>query len=145
MNGVTGILELESTFVLHNMSSRPRTPVRRRVDPVHQTWSVIRWTRPFGALETSKRDELDRFWSETGLTGAAFMYTPTPEISALKPVECTSEMLTLNIVLRLRGPLLLATSPLLLDGSHLDRVEYATDDQRIFDLVVLANREGTHE
>jgi hypothetical protein len=118
------------------MSARPRTAVTRHVPPLTESWVhfVPPQSPPVGIVDLAG---LDRWWATTGLRGAVLLHVADDDLRChveLKP--CDLPELTLNVLLRSRGPLLLADMPLLdvYDGAA---TGLATDDQR---LVVLTGR-----
>ena len=118
--------------LLHNMSARPTTEVTRTVPPLRAAWVWFRW-RAAPALDAASCRELDAYWSACGFRGAALVHPLTAELrQALGSVaRCGNELLTSNVLLRLRGSLLLASMPLLDSTEGLARLSVATDDPRL--------------
>lgn len=123
--------------LLHNMSARPRTEIRRQVGCVRQPWVGFCWAGPTPSLDSDRRARLDRWWRETGITGAVIVH-PLRSIALprmVAPQLCAEPVLLLNVLLRTRGNLLLASMPLLDDPAALNIPGIATEDPRMVALV----------
>jgi hypothetical protein len=120
--------------VLENMSARPRTPIVRNIPALRPDWTVFTvdlTELTSGQLKVSGAlaAELDERWAKLGFTGAALLRPLGPlEAAGVHPLPCPDRLLTLNILLRARGRLLLEGTPLLesLRGDEL--VAVASDD-----------------
>ena len=140
--------------LLHNMSSRPRTPVTIRIDPIDARLAsfsldgmasalsrlVHRRTRatqlPTLAAFVCQGDvaglaeQLDQAWARLGLRGAVLLYAgAAPPRFAPVPL-CRDPLLVLNVLARARGNVLLPDAPLVLQPRALDR-RVLTDDPRL--------------
>ena len=122
---------------LHNMSARPRTVVTRTVPLLRTPWVAFAGPRKPPSLEAPDLARLDARWRLTGLTGAALLHRFNGDLTEhVTPLICGDEDLTLNVLLRARGNLLLAAMPLLDDPAAVVRVRLATDDPRLVALAV---------
>src|SRR5262245_17676865 len=122
--------EQGSPRLLHNMSSRPRTLVSACLgSPGH---APVRFRLDGRALidHESLSAQLDEAWREAGLRGAVHVYSfpPAAVREGMKVVQA-NRLLSINVLGRVRGGLLLPGAPLALDFDLLDR-ELATDDPR---------------
>jgi len=129
---------LEQTFehlsagMLANMSARPRTEVLRRVPIVRNTWHSFSDTALPAALTAKQRNELDAYWASLALTGMVLVLPATPSrLAATAPKPCAAEKLLLNVILRTRGNLLLAETPLLAEIPRPSGAVWLIDDPRI--------------
>jgi hypothetical protein len=145
-----------SPGLLHNMSSRPRTPVKIRVDPIDRplasfsldnmgpelTRIVGRRTRATQrqtlaqfvgqADEPRLTERLDTAWAPLALRGAMLLYAGISTPCSI--VRCRDPLLVLNVLARARGNVLLPDAPLVLQPRSLDRC-VVTDDPRLTALV----------
>lgn len=124
--------------LLHNMSARPRTTVTCTVRPLRSQWVSFGWSAP-PVLDDSLRAALDDLWAVSGFSGAALVFALTTElraeISAAGSIHrCSDRLLTCNVLLRVRGTLLLADMPLLGSAEWVGRRTVATDDPRLLRL-----------
>jgi hypothetical protein len=104
--------------LLGNMSSRPRTDIQRVVPPVLRTWVLftraeLRRGRDPGVLSATVLARLDRRWRELGLTGASVVSRRGIAVPGVTPLVCRERDLILNVLLRVRGDLLVHRMPLL--------------------------------
>lgn len=119
------------TGLLHNMSARPRTEVRRTIAASGGEWTT------FGPLKrlnitADDRVRLDRHWADLHLTGAALIIPAgTLADAGVTPRRCRDRDLELNVLLRTRGNLLLFTMGLVEETYDVLGREYATDDPRL--------------
>jgi hypothetical protein len=144
--------------LLHNMSSRPRTEVQLRVEPIDSKLGTFclddlgselnrivqgrtRATRPDTlAAFVCRADvarlsaQLDHAWALLALRGAVLLYTSAPAASSRATTRSRDPLLVLNVLARARGNLLLPDAPLVLQPRALDR-RVATDDPRLTSLV----------
>ena len=124
-----------SEALLHNMSARPRTPVTYLVPVLRRPWVSFSWTGRRPTLEARQLATLDDHWSGTGLRGAVIVHPMSAFLAErVRPHACTDRDLTLNVLLRTRGDLLLAAMPLLDDPAVLAGRGVATDDPRLIAL-----------
>ena len=140
--------------LLHNMSSRPRTPVMIRVDPIDTRLAsfslddmapalsriVQRRTRATqrqtlatfvcrnGAARLAER--LNHEWALLALRGAVLLYAGVSDPRSVAVTPCRDPLLVLNVLARARGDLLLPDAPLVLQSRALDR-RVVTDDPRL--------------
>lgn len=121
-----------SDGLLHNMSARPRTPVTYLVPALRRPWVSFSWRGRRPVLDARRLATLDEHWAGTGLRGAVIVH-PMSEYLAerVRPHACTDRELTLNVLLRTRGDLLLAAMPLVDDPAALTKRIVATDDPRL--------------
>jgi hypothetical protein len=122
---------------LSNMSSRPRTMITRRISPVGTDWvefSLEHVGVNIASLEldNSLLERLEVSWQQLGLTGATLL-RPAEALrtAGARPALCLDADLTLNVILRARGRLLLAVSPLIDDLYGETVTSVATDDPRL--------------
>lgn len=132
----TGIIEQTFEYLpvdmLANMSARPRTEVLRRVPVVRSTWRSFSDSAVPAALTATQRSELDAYWVSLSLTGMVLVLAATPSrVAATAPKPCVEEKLLLNVVLRTRGNLLLAETPLLAEIPRPTGTVWLIDDPRI--------------
>lgn len=76
------------------------------------------------------RTQLDDAWQAEALRGCALLSTEKPPLEAwpgAKVVRAVDPLLTLNVLGRSRGGMLLASAPLVLDLDHLDRAVWSED------------------
>ena len=121
---------------LANMSARPRTTVTRRVPALRELW-VHFLPLTAAAVGADELARLDTWWVAAGLRGAMLLHAVDGDLCRHVRLErCDTPELTLNVLLRARGSLLLADMPLLdvYDGAQ---PGFASDDPR---LVALAGR-----
>ena len=144
--------------LLHNMSSRPRTPVAIHVEPIDEyltSFSLEGLTAALnrvvpGRTRATLRLSLAEFvckgdvaelstilehaWDPLGLRGAVLLYAG-PSGVCYPPVQpCRDPLIVLNVLARARGNVLLPDAPLVLQPRSLDRC-VMTDDPRLADLV----------
>lgn len=118
--------------VLANMSSRPRTEVLRRVPALRSVWRSFSDTFLPATLSDAERQDLDAYWESLGLTGMILALPATPaRLAGTNSKPCTDTKLLLNVVLRTRGNLLLAETPLLAELPARVGVAWLIDDPRI--------------
>ena len=145
--------------LLHNMSSRPRTEVTLRVEPIDArlgSFSLDGMGRQLsrivqGRTRATQRDRLatfvcrnddvaglaerlDRAWALLALRGAVLLYPSVSGVHADGATHCRDPFLVLNVLARARGNLLLSDAPLVLERRALDR-RVVTDDPRLTSLV----------
>lgn len=126
--------ENSRTGVLENMSARPRTPIVRNIPALRTGWTVftIDLSELTGGHLQVPRElaaKLDARWAELGFTGAALLRPIGPlEAAGVHPLPCPDRLLTLNILLRARGRLLLEGTPLLESLRDDELVAVASDD-----------------
>jgi len=119
MRGASGAeSERPGATLLGNMSSRPRTDISRSVPTVQRTWVLFdlqqyRAGDDPGVLDAAELARLDRRWSELGLTGATVVIRSRVAVLDVRPLVCRDEDLILNVLLRVRGNLLIHRMPLL--------------------------------
>jgi hypothetical protein len=106
------------TELLGNMSARPRSSITRTVPLVQRTWVLfdmnqLPFARDPGVLDDDRLARLDRRWSELGLTGATVVIRSRITVPDVAPLVCRDEDLILNVLLRVRGDLLIHRMPLL--------------------------------
>jgi hypothetical protein len=108
--------------LLGNMSSRPRTEIRRDVPAVQQGWVLFDLTDVWRAYTSETQPDvltpeqlarLDARWQTLGLRGATLVIRSRVAPLGLEPLVCRDEELTLNVLLRVRGNLLVHGMPLL--------------------------------
>lgn len=144
MSGALVTAEEPGTALLENMSSRPRTDITRVVPLVQQRWVLFhRWGhRSVDGPEVFDADvleRLDRRWGELGLTGATVVRRGRANTGRLMPLICEDEDLVLNVLLRVRGNLLIHRMPLL-DRYDPDEGEAVLcPDPRLFAIVSAAD------
>jgi len=145
-----------SLGVLHNMSSRPRTPVKIRVDPIDRPLASFSLDNMGSELTgivrgrtratqrkslaqfvcqgdvPSLAERLDAAWEPLALRGAVLLYAGISTPCLI--VRCRDPLLVLNVLARARGNVLLPDAPLVLQPRSLDRC-VVTDDPRLTALV----------
>jgi hypothetical protein len=115
-----------------NMSARPRTPVSYLVPRLRDEWVSFSWQTEPPQLDEETLSELQQQWDTMAFTGAAIMHHLDADLrSWVRPSECTDRSLTLNVLLRVRGGLLLGEMPPLDDGDAVIGATVATDDPRL--------------
>lgn len=126
--------------VLHNMSTRPRTPVTIEIRPVDPA-GVARFRLPeqvslTAAVAETSEAALDAAWAAYGLTGAALVFPWSARHAVVyeKALTATDRVLLLNVLARARTAVLLGRAPVLLDPEYLRR-DLASDDPRLVALV----------
>lgn len=118
--------------ILANMSARPRTEVLRRVPAVRGAWRSFSDTALPATLTRRQRDDLDAYWASLAITGMVLVLPATPSrLAATTPKPCAEEKLLLNVILRTRGNLLLAETPLLAEIPRPSGAVWLIDDPRI--------------
>lgn len=118
--------------LLHNMSARPRTTIVRTVPRLRTPWTRFIWPGRPPRLSEQALDRLQNWWVRTGFTGAAIV-VPTGGLDG-KPSNCQNEPLTLNVLLRVRTRVLIASMDLVDDPDMLRGSGYATEDPRLVEL-----------
>ena len=122
---------------LANMSARPRTTVVRLVPVLRQPWIHFMAPLPAPVLDAEALGGLDAWWASTGLRGAILLHSVDRALAREVPLEpCQASDLTLNVLLRRRGSLLLADMPLV-EAFDDETAGVASDDPR---LVTLAGK-----
>lgn len=126
------------------MGGPPRTLVKAVFAPL--TGALARFalstvSRPALALleQPDARDVLDAAWQAEGLGGCALLAMEALPLDAwpgLRVVRAFDPVITLNVLGRSRGGMLIASAPLVLDLDHLDRAVFSEDPR----LVSLAAR-----
>lgn len=110
----------------------------RTVPALRQPWVAFRWLVDPPTLDAATLARLDEAWAGLGLTGAVLVHPVTDNLAGLVRLHaCHDDDLTLNVLLRARGGLVLAAMPLLDDPAALDGLHLATDDPRLTALVVV--------
>jgi len=125
--------------LLRNMSARPRTPIRREIPAIGvpalgNRWLLLRPRRPGKPVSLKAKDvgRLEQQWQQLGLTGAVLLHPATvARQPGVETIVCADADLTLNVLLRARGRLLLAGSPLIVDTYGQPVGEFACDDPRL--------------
>lgn len=133
--------------VLGNMSSRPRTEIRRVVPSVQRGWVLFALNRDRSASEFVPPEltpellaRLDERWRALGLTGATIVERTRYGAAGIDPVTCIDDELTLNVLLRVREGLLIHAMPLITSTDELGHATVVCADERLRDAVVIANR-----
>jgi hypothetical protein len=121
-----------SPQLLHNMSSRPTTMTATVLRCPGR--ALVRFRLDDGSLLASLdslQAELDEGWRRAGLRGAMHVYAFPPQATrkGLKVVKAGA-LLSINVLGRARGGLLLPGAALALDTDVLHRV-LASDDARL--------------
>jgi hypothetical protein len=115
-----------------NMSARPRTPVNYLVPTLRRTWVSFSWETSSPVLDQDTLTGLQQHWESLAFAGAAIVHHLDENLNSLvRPHECTDRTLTLNVLLRVRGGLLLGEMPPLDDGDAVIGAAVATDDPRL--------------
>ncbi|MEO8698303.1 MAG: hypothetical protein ABI658_32720 [Acidimicrobiales bacterium] len=131
------LTESPSSRLLHNMSARPRTAVTRTVAPTRGDWAAFKWSAAPPTLDPHQRRALDVWWERFALRGAALVYARSGmATSTVRVTVCRNDELTLNVLLRSRGSLLIAEMPLLDHPDALRGIELLTDDLRLMKAVL---------
>jgi len=126
------------------MGGPPRTVVKLVLAPftgmlARFELSTVRRSALVLLARPDARALLDEAWQAEGLSGCALLTTEEPaldELPGLTVVRACDPVLTLNVLGRSRGGLLVASAPLVLDLDHVDRVVFSEDAR----LVTLAGR-----
>jgi hypothetical protein len=114
------------------MSARPRTDVSRTIPVLRNRWILFAGPTKPPRLDVDVLARLDEQWRSIGMTGAALLHPVTGDLTQhVVPAACRDRRLTLNVLLRARGSLLLAAMPLLDDPDAVVGVRMATDDPRL--------------
>lgn len=122
---------------LQNMSARPRTEVMRRVPSLFESWVVFSDATVDRALRGPERAAAEAYWSTLSLTGAVLLHAHTQDLALLtKPKPCKNTLLEYNVVLRARGLLLLAESPMMEELYHPQGNLFLCADPRIVRLAL---------
>jgi hypothetical protein len=135
--------------LLGNMSSRPRTEIRRDVPAVQQGWVLFDLTLVWDAYRAGTEPDvltreqlarLDARWQALGLSGATLVIRSRRAQLGIEPVVCLDEELTLNVLLRVRGNLLIHGMPLLDRADPLTSNALLCPDRRLHDHVLTITR-----
>src|SRR6478672_5289620 len=96
------------TRLLHNMSSRPRTPVRACLRSQGTRLVKFHLKDPTDLDPTTLPTQLDEVWREAGLRGAVLLYAlpPAPARRGQKVLKA-DRLVSINVLGRARGGLLL--------------------------------------
>lgn len=122
----------DGSAVLANMSARPRTEVLRRVPALRSVWRSFSDTLLPRTLSDAERHALDVYWKSLGITGMILALPATPaRLAGVNSKPCTDTKLLLNVILRTRGNLLLAETPLLAKLPARVGAAWLIDDSRI--------------
>jgi hypothetical protein len=151
--------------LLHNMSTRPRTPVTIQIDPIDSRLAsfsldgmapelsrlVHRRTRAtqLPTLSTfvcsgdvaGLVEMLNAAWARLAFRGAVLLYAGVAPSRYVRAARCRDPLLVLNVLARARGNVLLPDAPLVLRPRALDR-RVVTDDPRLTSHVRLDRGEG---
>jgi len=127
--------------VLGNMSSRPRTDIQRDVPDVHGTWVLFDLNDHHsgdgsGVLDPATLARLDQRWDALGLTGATVVIPSRVAVRLEDHLVCLDEDLILNVVLRVRGNLLIHRMPLLDQQDVSSSRAVLCPDRRLHDIVL---------
>jgi hypothetical protein len=124
-----------------NMSARPRTPVTYLVPTLRSRWVSFSWDSDAPVIDQAALADLERHWDALCFTGAAIMHPLDIYLNdRARPRKCRDRRLTLNVLLRVRGGLLLADMPPLDDGDAVIDTAVATDDPRLVRYAGTADR-----
>jgi hypothetical protein len=139
VEGVAGDLTETSTSsgvgVLGNMSARPRTSIERTVPATRRDWVAFGPVTRRVRLDRALFERLDTAWEALGFTGAFMLHlSSTVEREGLRVTTCRDEILTLNVLLRTRGTLLLAKTPAVEETYELEGLTLLTDDPRLLEV-----------
>ena len=127
------VTDRSPTRPLGNMSARPRTTVVRLVPVLRRPWIHFVAPVPAPTLDAEALGLLDAWWASTGLRGAILLHPVDRALAREVPLEpCQTPNLTLNVLLRRRGSLLLADMPLV--EAFDDGAGVASDDPRLVTL-----------
>lgn len=135
--------------LLGNMSSRPRTEIRRDVPAVQQGWVLFDLKHVWDAypagtepdvLTPEQLARLDARWQALGMRGATLVIRSRRAQLGFEPVVCLDEELTLNVLLRVRGNLLIHGMPLLDRRDPLTSNALLCSDRRLHDHVLTIKR-----
>ena len=133
------ILSVEKTSgeaLLQNMSARPRTSVTRTVPATRMSWVAFGPVHHIPRLTATLRRKLDEEWRSLALTGAFIVHLISAiRCDGLHIVTCSDDHLILNVLLRTRGSLLLAGTPLLSETGGLANSTILCDDPRLVEVV----------
>jgi hypothetical protein len=115
-----------------NMSARPRTPVTYLVPRLREQWVSFSWQTTSPVLDADTLADLQQQWDAIAFTGAAIVHRLDDDLAhRVRPRECADRDLALNVLLRVRGGLLLGEMPPLDDGDAVVGAAVATDDPRL--------------
>ena len=118
--------------LLANMSARPRTSIERSVPPARREWIAFGPIGKLPRLDAAFLQRLDEHWEARGFTGAFLMHLSSAvNREGIHATNCRDDLLTLNVLLRTRGTLLLAKAPLIRETCGLDGLTLLTDDPRL--------------
>jgi hypothetical protein len=134
------------TGLLENMSSRPRTQIRRDVPPVRQGWvlfdlNLLSTGAEPDVILPEERARLEARWHALGLTGATLAHRSRVAPPDLEPLPCRDDELILNVLLRVRGNLLIYGMPMLDIRDPTASSALICADERLHAIVVAANTE----
>lgn len=114
------------------MRPQPRTPVTYFVPKLRAEWVSFAWDASRPQLNDVALRHLDDVWDRSGFTGAAVVHPMDDDLRGrVRPKPCHDRWLTLNVLLRVRGHLLLSEMPPLDDGAAVAGVAVTTDDPRL--------------
>ena len=122
--------------LLHNMSSRPGTRINAFLRPPGGKLAVFSAEPADRKLLLSKagREQVEAAWREIGLRGAAAVFDFPSSSSATVSAFAADRLLSLNVLGRTRGSLLLPGTPLAREAALLGRT-LVSDDPRLVALV----------
>jgi hypothetical protein len=126
------------------MGGPPRTQVKAVLAPlsgVLARFALSSVRRQALALlqGSDARDLLEEAWQAETFSGCALLTTDPPPLDewpGLQVVRAFDARVTLNVLGRSRGGMLVASAPLVLDLDHLDRVVFS-EDARLVALAAL--------
>lgn len=118
--------------LLHNMSSCPRTRINAFLRPPGGTLALFSAGPDDRRLLRSKagREQVEEAWREIGLRGAAAVFDEPYEPGEQLKSVAADTLLSLNVLGRTRGSLLLPGTPLAREAALLGRT-LVSDDPRL--------------
>ena len=138
---------LNRSDLLHNMSTRPSTPVTWRLRPLSASvaWFEIGVLPQVHLDDPALAMDLETSWEGYALRGAVDLFPWSDTLlredhGYREALRSSDPSLVLNVLGRARSQLLLATTPLALEPGLLNQ-RLATDDERIVGLVRAARHE----
>lgn len=132
--------------LVENMSSRPRTQITRIVPPVQRGWVLFDLNLLSDGVEPDvippeQHARLEERWRDLGLTGATIAHRSRVAPPGVIALPCHDDELILNVLLRVRGNLLIYGMPKLDIRDPIASSALVCADVRLHAIVVAANEQ----